>query len=87
MQDQYNRTKRSLSTRNRRRIKYGVIKDKVVQNVFDNDKKKILSYSDSENNIVTAYECEEFGLPVDELVHTIDEQEAIIKAFSDKELA
>ena len=48
---------------------------------------KILSYSDSENNIVTTYECEEFGLPVDELVHTIDEQEAIIKAFSDKELA
>lgn len=32
-------------------------------------------------------ECEEFGLPVDELVHTIDEQEAAIKAFKDKALA
>lgn len=32
-------------------------------------------------------ECEELGLPVDELVHTIDEQEAIIKAFRDKVLA
>lgn len=32
-------------------------------------------------------ECEEFGLPVDELVHTIDEQEAIIKVFKDKALA
>lgn len=36
-----------------------VIKDKVVQNVFDKDKKKILSYSDSENNIVTTYEYDD----------------------------
>ena len=32
-------------------------------------------------------ECEEFGLPIDELTNTIDEQEAVIKAFKDKALS
>lgn len=31
-------------------------------------------------------ECEEFGLPVEELIHTIDEKEAVIKRFRDKAL-
>lgn len=49
---------------------------------FDDLKKKCKAVVDSK-----LAECVEFGLPVAEFAHTIEEQEAIIKAFRDKALA
>lgn len=49
---------------------------------FETLKQKCKAIVDSKRT-----ECEEFGLLVNELVHTIDEQEAVIKAFRDKALA
>lgn len=49
---------------------------------FENLKKKCKAIVDSK-----LAECEEYGLPVEELAHTIEEQEAVIKAFRDKALA
>lgn len=54
----------------------------IVMDEFETLKQKCKAIVDSKRR-----ECEEFGLPVDELVHTIDEQEAVIKAFKDKALA
>lgn len=52
-----------------------------VMDEFEALKKKCKAIVDSKK-----IECEEFGLPVDEFTHTIDEQEAIIKEFRDKAL-
>lgn len=54
----------------------------IVMDEFETLKQKCKAIVDSKKK-----ECEEFGLPAEELVHTIDEQEAIIKAFKDKALA
>lgn len=54
----------------------------IVMDEFESLKQRCKAIVDSKR-----IECEEFGLPVDELVHTIDEQEAIIKTFKDKALA
>ncbi|MBD5116264.1 MAG: hypothetical protein HDT48_01960 [Ruminococcaceae bacterium] len=51
----------------------------IVMNDFETLKQKCKAAVDSKKK-----ECEEFGLSVDELVRTIDEQEAIIKAFKNK---
>lgn len=56
--------------------------DLIVMDDFEMLKQKCKAVVDSKKK-----ECEEFGLPVDELIHTIDEQEAVIKAFKDKALA
>lgn len=56
--------------------------DLIVMDDFETLKQKCKAVVDSKKK-----ECEEFGLPVDELVHTIDEQEAVIKAFKDTALA
>ena len=53
-----------------------------VMDEFDDLKKKCKTIVDSK-----LAECVEFGLPVAELAHTIEEQEAVIKAFRDKALA
>lgn len=53
-----------------------------VMDEFENLKKKCKAIVDSK-----LAECEEYGLPVEELAHTIEEQEAVIKAFRDKALA
>lgn len=52
-----------------------------VMDDFETLKQKCKAVVDSKKK-----ECEEFGLPVDELIHTIDEQESVIKAFKDKAL-
>lgn len=54
----------------------------ITMDEFETLKRKCKAVVDSKRT-----ECEEFGLPVGELVNTIDEQEAIIKAFRDKALA
>ncbi|MCM1225892.1 MAG: hypothetical protein NC320_00505 [Clostridium sp.] len=54
----------------------------IVMDDFEMLKQKCKTVVDSKKK-----ECEEFGLPVDELIHTIDEQEAVIKAFKNKALA
>lgn len=54
----------------------------IVMDEFESLKQRCKAIVDSKR-----IECEEFGLPVDEFVHTIDEQEAVIKTFKDKALA
>lgn len=54
----------------------------IVMNDFETLKQQCKVIVDSKRT-----ECKEFGLAVNEIVHTIDEQEAIIKAFKNKILA